>query len=325
MEEAVNFLKRLYETSAEGIIMIDNKAKILWTNKMVKDFTQVNLEGQNALELLNSEEVLWPPKLNQSIRRNFQGATIEYIVTPIPDTETYIASIRNLDDANGIKKEMEEELEKIMGQFIHDIFTPLNGVLGFLQIIEEDLDPKDEKREFVEAALRAANTMLKGRNNFLAVSRIAKGNHQIELTKVNLFELIRKNKEVFEAGNKIKIVQRPIIGANFEVMANGDLLEIALGNILKNAAEAMQEQGLDHEKIVINFGQKDGIVTISVVNPGRISEDNIKRLFKENFSTKKNGNGFGSRAIRLIVEAHGGNVTVKNLADAVEIEISFPG
>lgn len=325
MEGKIEFLKRLYDASTEGIVIIDAQAKILWTNKIVSNFAQAELEGQNALTLLNQEETSWPPTLNEAVRRIFQGSTIEYIVTPIPETADYIVAIRNLDDANGIKKVMEKELEQIMGQFIHDIFTPLNGIIGFLQIIREDLEPGDEKIEFVETALRSANTMLKGRNNFLAVSRIAKGDYQIDLATVNLFDLIRRNKEIFEAGTNIKVLQRPMMGADFEIMANEDLLEIALGNILKNAAEAMQEQGLEKEKITINFGQKDGLVTIAVINPGNISEEAIKKLFTENFSTKKNGNGLGSRAIRLIAEAHGGGVSVKNLPNAVEIKITFPG
>ncbi len=324
--EKLEFLKSLYEASAEGIIIIDTQAKILWTNKIVRNFAQAELEGQNALTLLNPAEMSWPPVINQAVRRIFQGSTIEYIVTPIPETDCYIASIRNLDDANGIKKEMEVELEKVMGQFIHDIFTPLNGIIGYLQIIGEDLEPGDEKIEFVEIALRSANTMLKGRNNFLAVSRIAKGNYQIDLQKINLFEFIKRNKEIFEAGSSIKILQRPIIDADFEIIANEDLLEIALGNLLKNAAEAMQEQGFQNEKITIHFGKnKNGLVEISVVNPGTISEDIVKKLFTESFSTKKNGNGLGTRAIRLITEAHGGEITVKKLDGMVEIKITFPG
>lgn len=322
--EQINFLKSLYETSAEGIIIVDAKATILWANKTVREFTQTEMEGQNALTLLN-QEAKWPPTTDRSVRLTFQGVTIEYIVTPIPETDCYITSIRNLDDANGIKKVMEKELEQIMGQFVHDIFTPLNGIIGFLGIILESLSPDDGNYGFVETVLRSANTMLKGRNNFLAVSRIAKGDYQIELQKVNLFEFIKRNKEIFEAGTNIKVIQRPMIGADFEIIANEDLLEIAISNILKNAAEAMREQGLKKEKININFGQKNGLVTIAVINPGNISEEAVKKLFTENFSTKKNGNGLGSRAIRLIAEAHGGGVSVKNLSNAVEVKITFPG
>lgn len=323
--EKIEFLKSLYEASAEGIIIVDAKAIILWANKTVREFTQTEMEGQNALTLLNQEETLWPPVLNQAVRRIFQGSTIEYITTPIPETSDYIVAIRNLDDANGIKKVMEKELEQIMGQFIHDIFTPLNGIIGFLGIILESLSPDDENYELIKTALRAANTMLKGRNNFLAVSKIAKGDYQIELQKVNLFDFIKRNKELFEAGTNIKVLQRPMIGADFEIIANEDLLEIALGNILKNAFESMVGQGILNEKITINFGQKNGLVTIAVINPGNISEEAIKKLFTENFSTKKNGNGLGSRAIRLIAEAHGGGVSVKNLSNAVEVKITFPG
>jgi len=326
--EKIEFLKGLYEASAEGVIIVDARATILWTNKTVRDFTRAEIEGQNALTLLN-QEAKWPPVTDQSVRRTFQGVTIEYIITPLPDSSDYIISVRNLDDANGIKKEMkvkmEAEIEKIMGQFVHDLFTPLTAVMGFLQIIEEDMESEDPKKEFVEAALKAANKLLKSRNNFLALSRIAKGDHRIKREKLNLFKIIQENKKNFEASNSFKISQRPIIGAQFEIMADNDLLDIAIGNALKNAAEAMHEQKILDEKIIINFGKIDEMVIISIVNPGEIPEEVREKLFKENFTTKANGNGLGARAIGLVAKAHDGNVVVNRLEDAVEIKITFPG
>lgn len=323
--EKIEFLKSLYEASSEGIIIVDAKATIFWANKTVQEFTQTEMEGQNVVALLNSDEISWPPTLDEAVRFTFQGSTMEYIATPFPNNAHYIVSIRNLDNANGIKKEVEKNMEKTIGQFVHDIFSPLSGIAGILQQIEKGEYSEKETGEAAKVALSGVKSMLKNREVFLALNKISKGEYQIERKKIDLFQLIKRNKEIFEASSGIKISQRPIINAQFETMAEEPLLDIAIGNILKNAVEAMYEQGLQSEKITINFGQFDGMATIAVINPGHIPEKIRKKMFKEIFTTKRTGSGLGSRAIRLIAEAHGGGVSVKNLSNAVEVKITFPG
>jgi signal transduction histidine kinase len=294
---------------------------------MIRIFAKIETQGINVLQIFDdSQNIEWPPVCDHPIRRQYKGVTIEYIVTLIPETEIYIASIRNLDATDGIKQEMEKEWQNTLSHFMHDIITPLNGIIGFVQITIENLEKKQDKEniDFLKIALSAAEKMLKNRNIFLAVNRIALGKYTLQKKRISLFELIKRNKELLEvAFPNVEISKKPIIEGSFEIEADEDLLDIALSNLLKNAAEEISRQK-SSAKIIIVFGNENGEAIIKIINPGIIPEKEMEKLFKDNFTTKKDGNGLGLRAVRLIAEAHGGTVKAENKDGVIEITLRFP-
>jgi signal transduction histidine kinase len=327
MEEKLSLLRQIYENSAEGILLLDKNAEIIWANRMIRIFAKIETQGINVLQIFDdSQNIEWPPVCDHPIRRQYKGVTIEYIVTLIPETEIYIASIRNLDATDGIKQEMEKEWQNTLSHFMHDIITPLNGIIGFVQITIENLEKKQDKEniDFLKIALSAAEKMLKNRNIFLAVNRIALGKYTLQKKRISLFELIKRNKELLEvAFPNVEISKKPIIEGSFEIEADEDLLDIALSNLLKNAAEEISRQK-SSAKIIIVFGNENGEAIIKIINPGIIPEKEMEKLFKDNFTTKKDGNGLGLRAVRLIAEAHGGTVKAENKDGVIEITLRFP-
>ena len=97
-----------------------------------------------------------------------------------------------------------------------------------------------------------------------------------------------------------------------------DQIEQALINLLKNAAEAMQQQG--EVRVVARIDQ-DGIggdrhvLIIEIIDqgPGLAATDN---LFVPFFTTKPGGSGIGLVLARQIAERHGGTLTLENRRDA---------
>ncbi|MBI2396458.1 MAG: PAS domain-containing sensor histidine kinase [Xanthomonadales bacterium] len=97
-----------------------------------------------------------------------------------------------------------------------------------------------------------------------------------------------------------------------------DQIEQALINLLKNAAEAMQQRG--DAQLVARLEQ-DGsgsgarflVIEIIDSGPGLAATDN---LFVPFFTTKPGGSGIGLVLARQIAEGHGGSLTLENRRDA---------
>ena len=97
-----------------------------------------------------------------------------------------------------------------------------------------------------------------------------------------------------------------------------DQIEQALINLLKNAAEAMQQQG--EVRVVARIDQDAAgadrhVLVIEIIDhgPGLAATDN---LFVPFFTTKPGGSGIGLVLARQIAEGHGGTLTLENRRDA---------
>jgi two-component system nitrogen regulation sensor histidine kinase NtrY len=92
------------------------------------------------------------------------------------------------------------------------------------------------------------------------------------------------------------------------VLADPEAMKRALGNLIDNAAEAMQ-QSLLKELRVATILLPSGMVelTVSDTGPG-LTDEMRERLFLPYFSTKQRGTGLGLAIAAKIVQEHGGTI-----------------
>lgn len=95
-----------------------------------------------------------------------------------------------------------------------------------------------------------------------------------------------------------------------EVLADGDLLVHALGNLVANALDAMPDGGA----LRIRTARVDGGVAVAVADTGPgIAEEQRARLFTPYFTTKKGGTGLGLSIAQSIASDHGGRIDVETV------------
>jgi nitrogen fixation/metabolism regulation signal transduction histidine kinase len=109
------------------------------------------------------------------------------------------------------------------------------------------------------------------------------------------------------------------------VLADPEAMKRALGNLIDNAAEAMQ-QSLLRELRVSTALLPSGMVelTVSDTGPG-VTDDMRERLFLPYFSTKQRGTGLGLAIAAKIVQEHKGTIRAeKNTPAGARFIIELP-
>jgi two-component system nitrogen regulation sensor histidine kinase NtrY len=92
------------------------------------------------------------------------------------------------------------------------------------------------------------------------------------------------------------------------VMADPEALKRALGNLIDNAAEAMQ-QSLFRELRVCTVLLENGMVELTIADTGSgLTADMRERLFLPYFSTKQRGTGLGLAIAAKIIQEHQGTI-----------------
>jgi signal transduction histidine kinase len=94
----------------------------------------------------------------------------------------------------------------------------------------------------------------------------------------------------------------------FEIFADPDQLARSLGNIVKNAIQAMEDND-KASSLHILFRVRDAVAQIEITDTGKGMSDEIKkRIFEPNFSTKNSGMGMGLAIVRRTIEINGGSI-----------------
>ena len=91
---------------------------------------------------------------------------------------------------------------------------------------------------------------------------------------------------------------------------NKQLFDWVIENLVKNAIDAMPEQGI----ITIDLEDNEDVIFIDITDTGKgIPRYMQRKIFKPGFSTKKLGWGLGlSLSKRIVEEYHNGKLFVKN-------------
>ena len=184
----------------------------------------------------------------------------------------------------------------------HQLGTPVSSLEGWVEILKET--PGAER--FVPE-LKKDITRLR-----LVSDRFGKIGSTPQLEEKNIIEQIENVVEYLRkrAPGKIAFEVDTHGQTSIPVRISGPLFDWVIENLLKNALDAMEGRGA----IYIDIMKGLNTVTIDVTDTGKgISKQNISKVFKPGFTTKKRGWGLGLSLSRRIVEQyHKGSIGVKS-------------
>jgi signal transduction histidine kinase len=120
---------------------------------------------------------------------------------------------------------------------------------------------------------------------------------------------------------KVRFVRR--LDWNREFRADVGLIVQALGNLIRNAVEAMEEASIGeaHVRLIATSRRvrcpaspPETRVVLAVEDSGPgIPPAVMDRIFNPFFTTRKTGTGLGLAIVHRIIDAHGGHLLIRNL------------
>lgn len=183
----------------------------------------------------------------------------------------------------------------------HQLGTPVSSLEGWMEILKETHGNESFVPEMEKDVSRLR----------LVSDRFGKIGSTPQLEEKNIIEQVKNMVEYIRkrAGGKVSFSVKAHGKENISLKISAPLFDWVIENLLKNALDAMEGKGAI--KIDIQDEEKDVIIDVSDTGKG-ISKQNIARVFKPGFTTKKRGWGLGlSLSKRIIEQYHKGSLTVK--------------
>jgi diguanylate cyclase (GGDEF)-like protein len=199
----------------------------------------------------------------------------------------------------------------------HEIRNPLTTVRGFLQISKAN---GYNIETWYTLIMDEIDRMSDLTAEFLQFSKP----HSIDFRKHSLHECVLKvialmESEATRFGHQIhyKESMDPVL-----VLMDQDKMIQLLLNIIKNACEAMEENGVVHMQL--RRDSKNATIIIADNGPG-IPNDQLEKIFHPFFTTKEAGTGLGLSICYKIVQDHQGTMEVESeLGTGTRFIIIFP-
>ncbi len=241
-------------------------------------------------------------------------------------TRDLLRTRRKMEEANKklVQAEKLASIGRISATIAHEIRNPLTSVKLNIQKILQSGDLNQDEKEHLnitQEGIVQIEKFIKELLNFTRVSDLHLERFSVEQI---LDEAVKMVHSSFE--EKRIILERDYAKNLPPVLVDGDKMRQVFLNVLRNAAEAVDEGG--RISLALSRAHQDGVKTIRVEisdDGCGIPEKDWENIFEPLFTTKPSGFGLGLSNARKIIEQHKGSIRViKKREKGTSFEVQIP-
>ena len=213
-----------------------------------------------------------------------------------------------------------------LSRMSHDIRTPINGVMGMLQIIGRNREDHEKVDDCLEKIRISAEHLLALINDVLDMSKLEAGKVELDHIPFNLTDVLK----VAYALNDVQIslggitfISHPYELQHTELIGSPLHLRQILLNLFNNAMKYNRPSGtIDTYTRELSFDGQKTVIEFKIVDTGiGMSEEFVKKeLFKpftqektDEARTEYKGTGLGMAIVKELVEKMGGTIQAESV------------
>ncbi|UQD56713.1 hybrid sensor histidine kinase/response regulator [Flavobacterium sp. K5-23] len=287
------------------------------TRKFYEDLMLINNEQANNIRLLLKND----NKKDQSIKKtNKSFDELTKLNNEMANLQRELIRKNNLlDTANSKLEELDILKNNFLGMAAHDLRNPLSFIQNYSEILlnESSTIKEGEKEQILTDIHKSSLMMLSIVNDFLDVSKIESGKLDLNISKVDLIEIIKASIEsnnFIALKKEIKLDFHSVMKSFIIDVDSNKILQI-LNNLISNAIKYSHSI----TNVDINCIMNENEILIEVIDQGQgIPSSELKNIFNAftitsvKSTANEKSTGLGLSIVEKIVKAHGGECGVKS-------------
>src|SRR5438309_1003282 len=203
-----------------------------------------------------------------------------------------------------VRRERLAILGQLAGGVSHELRNPLGVVKNsayYLRMVLPDEEPARKHLGIIEREVEAANRIVTALLDFARVSVPSR-------VPSDLNAVVRACVERETVPDTVTVAA-PLAEDLPQVAVDPDQIGLALGNLIRNALQAMPDGGA--LTVETSWTAEDVLVGVADTGGG-IAPEHLDKIFEPLFSTKTRGIGLGLALVKRLLEANGGQITVES-------------
>jgi PAS domain S-box-containing protein len=350
LEKSYSIVKATLESTADGLLVVDNAGKIVQFNNRFKEMWRIPPEilssgnDQDAVEFV-SDQLYDPESFIENIRNLYSepeltdsdilrfkdGRFFERYSQPQLINGESVGRVWSFRDITQRKiaeqeiiaaKEKAVESDKLKTAFLqnvsHEIRTPMNAILGFSSLLNDPDLSQDERVQYTDILFQSGTQLLSIINDIVDIANIEAGQTTLKMKNVNINTLLRGLNDQFgikarEPGVALNLTITREDNESDVITDNTKLIQI-LSNLLNNAIKFTMEGSINY-----GYSLRDGFLEFFVNDTGiGISEEHHEKIFTRFYqvggalSRHFGGTGLGLSICKAYAELLGGRIWLES-------------
>jgi len=242
------------------------------------------------------------------------------------------AQYETLSARNDALREADELKDKFLAKTSHELNTPLNGIIGFAQILveNEDMLSKEEAREYLKIISSRSEKLKELVADILLFAKARRNEIKLNYESFRLSKIIHELVDSFRyAADKKKLHLNCLIAGNDEskrIFADRKRVRQIVAILVDNAIKYTEQGTID---ISLKFYDENVDIVIKDTGKG-IDKENLGNIFKgfEQVTKKgeiNSGAGLGLSICKKLIELHKGSITAESkLGEGSTFSVTLP-
>ena len=324
--------EQITSSMSEGLILIDDKGKILSINNACKKIYAVKTDviGSNFLSVDRTNQMGKAIKdafagLHSDFVTQKSGCEYQFNVNPIETDGKRLGAVILAFDITE-KAFAERNRQEFTANVTHELKTPLQSIIGSAELLENGLVKPEDTGRFVGNIRKEASRLVDLINDIISLSQLDE-KYELVTEVVNLREVANEVVEVLIGSATKKNVSLKVIGNDCEIHGVRRYIYEIIYNLCDNAIR----YNVDDGKVTIDIRQESSQKVIVVSDTGiGIDTEHHARIFERFYRVDKShsketgGTGLGLSIVKHAVMYHKGKIEVESqLGKGTEIKVVF--
>jgi two-component system nitrogen regulation sensor histidine kinase NtrY len=227
------------------------------------------------------------------------------------DEQSYVVTVDDITDL--VQAQRSSAWADVARRIAHEIKNPLTPIQlsaerirrRYGKVITEDREVFDQCTDTIIRQVEDIGRMV---DEFSAFARMPKP----EMKVIDLREPLREASFLVEVSRPDIAFERHVASEALRGKFDSRLLAQAFGNVIKNAAEAIEAEGKTTGGagvIRIKAELSGGMIRVDIIDNGKgLPREHRQRLLEPYMTTREKGTGLGLAIVKKIVEDHGGRL-----------------
>lgn len=332
LRDQQRLMRTILDVTPDRVSLVDTTMRYQGANKSFAQYVGLSVSeivGKTDFDLFDENEaeerhlagrdiLMSGERLDKQMRINDDNGErwFHVVCIPVYDEEGRVSGLlrtdRDITDIKGYEKQLlqaqkMESLGLMAGGVAHEINTPLGIILGYAQLLQEDVEGGSQIHKDLAVIEKQTKVCKKIVSDLLGFSRQTHSTKREMCFNNSVMEAVSLVRHTFEM-DRVEIVTE--LDDRFPIIyGDPEKLKQVWINLLNNSRDAIGSEGV----IVIRtlLDTPNGVVTLWVADSGEgIAQDDLKNIFDPFYSTKSvgQGTGLGLSVSFGIIEDHNGHI-----------------